>query len=315
MILRAVCRSVGVMILALLAVACGGAASRTAGAEAAEVHRVEIPTPPAMMTGDSDRIHYVATRYWDNFDFADTTWIADTMAMERAFVEWAEVLMLLSESQAAALTGQWIRRAEETPSMQLRVAEIAEYYLSDPNSAYRNEQLLIPVLEAVLASPTIDTLYKMRPRVLLAAAMKNRPGTKAADLTYLTESGEEGHLYDILAAYTLLMFYNPGCQDCGRVEEFIVWSPVFASLIESGRMKVLAVYPDKDLEVWREHLPQMPKGWIVSHADIGYGEDTPYDLPAIPCLYLLDENKTVLFKDAPVEQIEWYLSRQNAESR
>jgi hypothetical protein len=33
-----------------------------------------------------------------------------------------------------------------------------------------------------------------------------------------------------------------------------------------------------------------------------------YDLKAMPTLYLLDKDKKVLLKDAPVEQVEQYLA-------
>ena len=67
------------------------------------------------------------------------------------------------------------------------------------------------------------------------------------------------------------MFYNPGCPECTRIEEYIPQSEVVAPLIASGRLKVLAVYPDDDVMAWRSHLPQMPAGWTVGHAPVEHG--------------------------------------------
>lgn len=298
----------------LLLASCGGNASRKAGedsgsasGEAAALHKITMPMPPAMLTDDSSRLVFMADHYWDTFDASDTTWIADTAALEQAFANWAALLGALPQREAVKYPGALIRRAGQSPEVLLRLSEIAEHYFADPNSPYRSEELFIPVLEAVLESRTIDTLYKIRPRLQLASAMKNRPGTKAADIAYTTGSGATGTLYGLRADYTLVIFYNPGCPDCARTESYIERSEVFGPLAASGRLKVLAIYPDEDMEVWRSHLPQMPAGWIVGRSLIGRIGESPYDLPAIPALYLLDKDKRVILKDAPVERIEAWL--------
>lgn len=291
--------------LCLLLVSCGGGDPRGTG-NTPEPRRIEMPTPPASLA-EEYRLTYMLDHYWDTFDTSDTTWIADTAALERAFADWVHLLGVLPRQEAVKYPGRLIRMAEQSPAMQLRLSEIAEHYFADPNSPYRSEELFIPVLEAVLESKTIDTLYKLRPRALLASAMKNRPGTKAADITYTTGAGGVGRLYGIRAEYLLLLFYNPGCPDCARTEEYIGRSELLAPLMASGRLKVLALYPDGDAEAWRAHLPQMPADWIVGRSRIGRIGESPYDLPAIPSLYLLDADKTVILKDAPVERIEAWL--------
>lgn len=296
---------------------CGGGAPRKAGektgkdsGEAAEPaqHKIEIPTPPTTLAGE-DKLTYVLDHYWDTFDASDTTWAADTTALEQAFADWAYLLGALQPQEAAKYPGALIRKAEHCPAVLLRLSEIAEHYFADPNSPYRNEELFIPVLEATLASQTIDKLYKIRPRAQLASAMKNRPGEKAAEITYTTGTGTMGRLYGIRAEYLLVMFYNPGCLDCARIEAHILRSEVFAPLIASGRLKVLAIYPDENAEAWREHLPQMPAGWTVGRSFMEKGGRAAYDLPGIPALYLMEGDKRVVLKDAPVERIEAWLDK------
>lgn len=300
---------------------CGGSPrSGASGSEAvaqsgqagvpADVHapKLNIPQPPMMLTDDSLRLDFLATHYWDNLDWSDTRWIADTAALEGTFTPWAQLLALLPEAEAIPLTGGLISRGDSFPQMQLRLLDVAEYFWHHPNSPFRNEDLFIPVLEAIVDAPDIDSLYKLRPRAQLTSALKNRPGMRAADLAYTLSSGATGRLSDIRAEYTLLMFYNPGCAECARVEEYILHSEVFGPLTASGRMKVLAIYPDEDAAAWREHLPRMPQGWTVGHAPMERGGTAAYDLPGIPALYLLDRNKKVLAKDRPAEAIEAQLA-------
>ena len=106
-----------------------------------------------------------------------------------------------------------------------------------------------------------------------------------------------------------MIFYTPGYPECGRIEEYIPRSEVFAPLIASGRLKVLAIYPGEDAEAWREHLPQMPAGWTAGHAPMGKDGTAAYDLPGIPALYLLDRDKTVLVRNRPVDVIEAWCAK------
>lgn len=285
----------------------GASAADTTSVSAVQELRLEVPVPPAMFS-DSAQLEFVGEHYWDNFHYADTAWIADTTALERAFAGWARVLKRLPPEQASALSGRLISRAESTPAMLLRLSETAERFFDEVNSPYRDEDLYIPVLEAVLASQTIDTIYKVRPRAQLASAMKNRPGMKAADFVYTQGDGRTGRLYGLAAEYTLLMFYEPDCPNCAAVERHVVASDNFARLTETGRLKVLAVYPGGETELWREHLPKMPSGWTVGRdAQRVIDHSELYDIRATPSLYLLDRSKRVILKDARVDIVERYI--------
>lgn len=311
------------LLLSLLFASCGGPggerkrtsaeASKTAVADTATsvpTHKLDLPTPPAILSEGEQR-EFLAEHYWDHFDFADTTWCADTAALESTFAPWAALLGRLTQERAAALSGDLIRRAETEPAMQLCLAEVAEKFFYEVNSPFRNEELYIPVLEALLDSQTIDTLYQIRPRAQLASALKNRPGMRAADFVYTRGDGTTGRLYEVDAEYTLLLFYTPDCPNCAAVERYILASEAFISLTDPGRMKVLAVYPGRDPELWREHLPQMPGEWIVGHdAQRAIDNQVLYDIRATPSLYLLDRDKRVILKDARVEHIEAWLKGQ-----
>lgn len=295
----------------LVLAACTGNPGRRAAAGLTDAGDVAEARADGAPVQDSVGLLRAAERFWDGFEYTAAASPADSAGLERAFAVWADLLTLLPQEQAAPLTGALIARGNDAPAMQLYLGELAERYLDDPNSPYRSEELYIPVLEALTAAPHIDEVYKLRPRAQLMSARKNRPGTRAADIAYATKEGGRGTLRSLGAEYTLLLFYNPGCSDCGRVEAYIARSRVFSPLITSGRMKVLALYPDEDLDEWRKHLHLMPAEWTVGYAPVGHTADSPYDLPAIPCLYLLGRDKTVIFKDAPVERIESWLCDKN----
>lgn len=260
------------------------------------------PEPPA----DSvRRLAGLAEHDWDSFNWNDARWTAEESALEGAFMFWADLLGRIPE--AARLSGTLLHKVDS--HLRLLLLDAAGYFWQHPGSMFRNEELLIPMLEAAIAAPGIGDIRKARLRARLASALRNRPGTRAADFTYTTGDGTRGTLQSFKAEYTLVIFYTPGCPECGRIEESIQRSEVFAPLIASGRLKMLAIYPGKDIEAWREHLPQMPAGWTAGHAPMEKDGTAAYDLPGIPALYLLDRDKTVLVRNRPVDVIEAWCAK------
>lgn len=102
------------------------------------------------------------------------------------------------------------------------------------------------------------------------------------------------------------MFSNPGCPMCREIMEEITSSPLLNLLTEHGDLRTLSLYPDEDLEAWREHFKDMPTSWIRAYdKGMKITVERLYNLSAIPSLYLLDNQKRVIIKDGTsVAQIE-----------
>jgi hypothetical protein len=100
---------------------------------------------------------------------------------------------------------------------------------------------------------------------------------------------------------------------CRDIKEQITQSPKLSDMISRKELSVLVVYPDADLEAWREHIEDYPRSWINAY-DKGevISRQRLYDLKAIPALYLLDAEKRVMVKDCTsVEKIEEVLLMQD----
>ena len=93
---------------------------------------------------------------------------------------------------------------------------------------------------------------------------------------------------------------------CREVKEQLLSSPMLNQLSERNDLKVLVLYPDEDLEAWREHFKDMPTSWIRAYdKGMKITVERLYNLSAIPALYLLDSTKRVIIKDGTsVAQIE-----------
>lgn len=143
--------------------ACAGPSGRGVAPSA------EPPADPAR------RLVWLAEHYWDSFDWNDVRWTTEASALEGAFMFWADLLGRMPEIDAARLSGALLRKVDSHPDIQLLLLEAAGYFWQHPGSMFRNEELLIPMLEAAIAAPGIGDIHKESLRAQLASALKNRP--------------------------------------------------------------------------------------------------------------------------------------------
>lgn len=270
-----------------------------------------LPTIPLMLNTPELRADYLARHYWDNLNFADTNYIHHPEVTEQAWVDYIDLLKMVSPQTAEATLKSTFAQAEKAKESYLYLAELADKYLYDPQSPMRNEELYIPVLDALIASPVLDEAEKIRPIARRKLAQKNRIGTPAIDFAYTLASGKSSTLYAVRAPYTLLFINNPGCHACVGTIEALKNTPAIRHAIAQKQMKVLSIYPDEELDEWNRHLPDFPAEWINGYdRELTIKKQNLYDLKAIPTLYLLDKNKKVLLKDTTPEAIALYFQKQ-----
>lgn len=307
-------------ILTLLTVlgltACGGSTLRRqipadASADAPRA-RVFLPAiAPSRLTTADEKREYLHWHYWDKFDFSDTLFVtqADTMQMVRSYAAFIDIISDRPSDPAPIDT--LMGHASVSRPMLEYFAWLGEQVLHDPNSPLRNDEFYIPILQTILASPFFDEYEKIATAYDLKMASQNRLGRRANNFRYTLASGASAMLYDIKAEYTLVFINNPGCGMCQEIRETIAASPMLSEMLERGRLKILALYPDEDLEEWKAYRSHIPDQWINGY-DKGcvIREKGSYDLHAIPALYLLDGDKRVLIKDATeVPYIEEVIDR------
>lgn len=298
-----------ILLLVLTACKSGPAASQEQNGKQDTVKVFNLPDIPVVLNTVSQRADYMVKHYWDHFDFTDTTYVSQIDVAEQAWVDYCDLLEHVPLSDAQTAIKETIGRAGKNKKMLDFFAELADKYLYDPNSPMRNEELYIPVLEALTASPMLNETEKIRPQARLELAQKNRLGTKALNFTYTLDSGAKGTLYQFPAEYTLLFINNPGCHACSEMIEGLKSSPVINGFIAGKKLRVLSLYPDEELDEWKKHRGDFAKEWTNGYdKELVIKNKNLYDLRAIPTLYLLDKNKIVLLKDATLQKVEQYLA-------
>ena len=293
-----------IMLMACLA-ACGG----NNGSKKAVTPKFPYPEVPAYIADPAAAQEYAALHFWDKF-FEKPQDYQKRDLIEGAFSAYATLLnsvqpeiILQAQQKMLSMADKSQREWPEGDMMNLML-EFCSHYFDDPNSPYRDEECYLPVVDAILASDLADEASKSRAAYLRPRISLNRPGTVANDFTYTLSNGRNGTLHGVDAVRTLLFFSNPGCDNCKEIIDELTNSPAVLAMIDAGRLKVVNIYPDADLTEWYKYLSYYPEEWITGFDAEGVlNRDTVYYIRAIPSLYLLDSDKRVILKDAPVERV------------
>ena len=265
-----------------------------------------FPEIPATLTEPEARKSYLLTHYWEQFDFADTTLVNNRDVTEQGFVNFIALLAdNTPEELARESLKNWCAGFIGEAHARKVLTQTADDYLFNPNSPFYNEALYGMYLEALLSKLPQTDAMRSAYRFKLELVKRNNVGDKATDFTYYQSDGMRCTLATtpVKNDRLLLMFYDPECESCHEVLLQMAADTALAEAVRTGKLSVLAVYTEGNDEAWRKALPDMPEGWTVGTDREAVKTGALYDLKAMPSLYLLDGQKTVLLKDAAYEKI------------
>jgi len=306
--------------VSLLLSACGGKGGRV---QAVQTPRAfpQPPQAPSVMSEPAEIYGYIADHFWDSF--LDKPYPGDSNLVNGVRAEDVESAL----GRYVTILETFCERGRATKSVESFFRKVSDFqtnnpssgvfgffekmvpkYLYDPNSPVRDEDLFQPYISGLAASDIVEE--GMRPAYSRDAAMcsLNRVGTKAADIRFTGLDGRVRTLYGIKADKVLLLFTNPGCPNCEEVISSLTGNDLIGHAVRSGHLAVVNLYIDLEVDKWRAMASEYPKTWTNGYdQDYAIRKDLSYNVRAIPSLYVLDKDKKVVMKDAPVEKVIPYL--------
>lgn len=308
---------IGLLAVVMLACSCRSNGQEQTGCDGGEAgtdtlprsgYLLPLPDVPVSLTAPEERAAYIIAHFWDGMDFSDTLCSRDRAFMEQNFVNY---LSLFPHAKPEALPPHIARLLERAATDSLcldLVNELAEQYLDDPNSPMRDEEYYIMFLEGLLRLPALPEAERIRHAYQLEMARKNRPGTTATDFTYTDRDGNLRTLHNTKGEKLMLLFYDPKCEHCSEILRQVHESNIIRNSIDKKELTILAVYTEGNRKAWDETKNSMPQEWTVAIDESSIVENELYSIPAMPVIYLLDGQKTVLLKDPTPAELETYLT-------
>lgn len=222
---------------------------------------------------------------------------AQSLPAPEKYNQLLEQMVNLEQRKAEFLMNATMETLAKDPKGYRQMMELAERRFSDAADPIHNEGLYMVVLKHVTENFVLSNAEKEKQRLLLEGAKKNMIGSVAADFDYVV-AGDKAthHLKDLKADNILVYFNNPDCESCEAVKQRLAENEVINKLVNDKKLIVLAIYPYDDQKLWKKakYPKMMINGWNQSH-QIEYAE--LYDLPTLPCFYLLDKDYKVLIKN------------------
>ena len=258
------------------------------------------PVPPDTIRDRQDRINYMAEHFWNESTIADTT----NFQGPKLLLDYLYLLKQTDEQQKCVQS--FVSLACKQESTFGLILYWLDNILYDSSSPHYNENLYLSLMKAVIISNG-DSIMKLIPRQRMEIISKNQVGNQANDFSFVNKEGCINSLYNIEASLLLLVFNNPDCSLCHQTENNIAQNKLLQSLLNSGRLRILAITPDAEYEEWMDHT--YPFNWMVGYdrEKVIYNQRL-YDIQRLPCLYLLDKDKRVLLKEADYGRLCKYLS-------
>lgn len=304
-----------ISIFALSVISCAEGTDKEKKKEAAFVAQ---PFPevqvPAMISNQEDLLIYLSNNYWQGITDPSRDFPSDSLyvsgvpygEVEQKFADWTAILSSVNLAQAQESVEILYDRAlaceKKNPSSNVleTFVHLFDKYFYDPNSPVRNEEFYLYFISKYADYDGLSDEEREIYNIQIRLCSLNRLGTPAADFRFSDKMGRISNLYDIDAPYTLLFFSNPGCDACMNIINVLSGEPAISSMISSGKLAVVNMYIDEDIQDWRSYMPIYPDEWYnCFDPDFVLWQNELYNIRAIPSLYLLDKDKKVLLKDAP----------------
>lgn len=256
-----------------------------------------LPQPPDSLRAPQERAAWLMMRFWDDFDFSDCGAMADELTFGELTATYLSLFPHAAPAARREAADSLLARAS-TPCARIELKGYLEGYLLDRESPVADESLYVTFADAMLAAGYPD---EATTRLLRRLALLGAEGTQAPDFP-LTLRGEGETTFAAArgGVRTLLIFHDPACDECARLKALLRESRRVGELIERGELRVVAVYAGDDEALWRRGA-DIPALWADAFTKAGV--DELYALPAMPTLYLIDADGTILRKD-----IDWTVS-------
>ena len=303
------------LIIAVLLIVAGCREKKAEQFQALPFPAVQLPT---MISGQQEALEFMAVNYWNGITDASRTYPSDSLLVsgvrktevEQKYADWTAILEYAGPSVWEKAMANLYDRAlacekkDSSSNVFETFADLHQKYYYDPNSPMRNEEVYLHFVSRYAGYEGLPEVLREKYARQARLCSLNRIGHKAADFRFADRNGRMRNLHDINADIILLFFSNPGCEACMSIINMLNDAPVISDLISEGRLVVLNIYIDEDIQAWRSYMPIYPEKWYNGFdPDFVLRNNDIYCVRAIPSLYVLDNEKRVVLKDAPEDKV------------
>ena len=274
-----------------------------------------IIAKPVTREDSVNNYQYYKKHYWDGIDFTDDSVIRTPFFLPKLERFFREVVSpapdsIIKESDYLLL------RARTSPEMyKFLLNWLTDEYI---NPKYMGQDAVFVHLFEKYHSKGVSSWLNEKQMTAISnrayMLMSNLIGEQAANLEMVDTSGMSHSLYDLQAAYTIVVFWDPTCSHCQhevpRLDSF------YRAKWKAEGVKMYAVLSEtKEQAKWKEFIN---KNNLQSWVNVYQTEEQKkaeeeakkpsykqlYDVTQTPTLYLLDKDKRIIAKKLTIDQMD-----------
>ncbi len=278
----------------------------------AAIVRTNIPNNPPSFEGTQEEVQiknwrWLQQHYLDNVDLTDERLLRTPSAIFFDRIDYFVHKLQVQHPDTLSLAIDQVLKQMPTDSENFRVFlihflnEAAQSKIVGMDAVYVHlvdnyyAKDLAPWTDPEQLQKIIDNANKLRPILI---------GKTAPDFTAQRQDGSSVRLHEVASPYTILYFWR---YDCGHCKES---TPVMKEFYEQYKDKGVKIFSlctktgDKVSPCW-EYIEENEIGEWLHTVDpyLRSGYHTLYDVQTTPQIFVLDADKTILFKRIGAEQL------------
>lgn len=269
---------------------------------------------PATRDDSIANYEYYKKHYWDGITFMDDRVIRTPFFVPKVEKYFREVLVPAPDSIIKEADYLLLLARTSTNMYQFLLNWLTDEYIYPK---YMGQDAVFVHLFEKYHSKGISSWLNEKQLTTISnrayMLMSNLIGEKAADLDMVDSTGKPFHLYQVVADYVIVCFWDPTCGHCReevpRLDSFYEarWKKqgvkVYAVLSENEKAKWLEFIREKHLNGWI-HVYQTEESKKEEAASQKASYRQLYDVTQTPTIYLLDKEKRIIAKKLSVQQID-----------
>ncbi len=274
---------------------------------------------PRTLKDSLENYNFYKEHYWDGITFMDDRVIRTPFFQPKLEAYYRQVMPQAADSLIKDIDYKLLLARSNPEMYKYLLNWFTDEYL---NPKYMGQDAVFVHLYQQYHSKGVSNwLNKYQDSIITRRAfmlMSNLIGERASNIEFVNTTGKVNALYDVDAAFTLVVFWDPNCGHCK--EEIPRIDSFYRAVWQKKGLKIYAVLSEteKVKDAWINYINEHKiNDWINVYqskeiADLESKDLRPsyrqlYDISVTPTIYLLDKDKRIIAKKLTLEQLNDFL--------
>jgi thiol-disulfide isomerase/thioredoxin len=278
------------------------------------------PTKVPITRKDSvDNYNFYKSHYWDGITFMEDRIIRTPFFLPKLQTYYRQVMPQAPDSLIKDIDYKLLLARSNPEMYKFLLNWFTDEYMSPKYMG--QDAVFVNLYQKYHSKGLSPWLTKSQDSAVTRRAfmlMSNLIGEQAANLEFSDTLGKPMPLYNVVAPYTLVIFWDPNCGHCK--EEIPRVDSIYRATWQKKGMKIYSILSEgeKQKEPFLAYIREHKIGdWVNVYqtkqaADEEAKSNRPsfrqlYNVEVTPTMYLLDKDKRIIAKRLTIEQINDFL--------